>query len=53
MGFLSSLRFICTFDGHLDLLQEGVHFDIDSVNGTNDDGAVFELDCDGLIFEFH
>ena len=42
-----------TFDGHFDILEEGVHFDINSIDGSNDDGSIFELDGNSLIFKFH
>lgn len=43
----------CTFDGHFDILKEGVHLDIDSVDRTHNYGAVLELDRDRLVLELH
>jgi hypothetical protein len=42
-----------TFDGHFDILQEGVHFDIDAIDGPHDDGTILEFDGDSLVLQFH
>lgn len=53
IGFLSFLLKKITFDGHFDVLQEGVHLDVDSVDWAYYDGAVLELYGHGLVLEFH
>ena len=42
-----------TFDGHFDILKEGVHFDIDSIDASDDYGSIFELDGDCLVLQLH
>lgn len=39
-----------TFDCHFNILEKSVHLDIDSINWSNYNRAVFELDCHSLVF---
>jgi hypothetical protein len=53
MGFLPILTIRSAFDCETDILKEGIHADIYTIDRPHNDGAVLELNRDSLVFELH
>ena len=44
---------IPVLESHLNSLEVGVHTHIDTSDGAVNDSPVFQLDCHGLVRQFH